>query len=106
MLLEELRLVKVKDALFPAKCGLATLISFALFGFVTAFPYILNEIVTISIALWPFVIVLAIIELLSLGLIKAKLLGLSRVKAAGEILLMGTVATIVGFGIGLLFPAD
>ncbi len=72
----------------------------------TAFPYILNEIVKINIALWPFVIALAVVELLSLGLVKSQLLGLNRVKAAGEILLMGTVATVIGFGIGLLFPEN
>lgn len=77
-----------------------------MFGFVTAFPYILNEIVKINIALWPFVIALAVVELLSLGLVKSQLLGLNRVKAAGEILLMGTVATVIGFGIGLLFPEN
>ena len=66
----------------------------------TAFPYILNEIIEIKVALWPFVIALAVIELLSLGLIKSQLLGLNKVRAAGEILLMGAVATAVGFGIG------
>lgn len=88
------------------KCGLATLISFALFGFVTAFPYILNEIATIKVALWPFVIALAIVELMSLGFVKAQLLGLNKMRATSEILLMGAVATAVGFGIGLLFPAE
>jgi VIT1/CCC1 family predicted Fe2+/Mn2+ transporter len=77
-----------------------------LFGFVTAFPYILNEIIAFKVALWPFVIALAVIELLSLGLIKSQLLGLKKERAAGEILLMGAVATAVGFGIGLLFPAE
>ena len=66
----------------------------------TAFPYILNEIIAIEVALWPFVVALAVIELLSLGLIKSQLLGLNKAKAAGEILLMGAVATAVGFGIG------
>ncbi len=89
-----------------AKCGITTLISFALFGFVTAFPYILNEIVKIDIAFWPLVIALAVVELLSLGFVKSQLLGLIRVKAAGKILLMGTVATVIGFGIGLLFPEN
>lgn len=106
MLLEELRLVKVKDTLFPAKCGLATLISFGLFGFVTASPYILNEIITIKVSLWPIVIALAIVELMSLGFIKAQLLGLKKMRATSEILFMGAIATAVGFGIGLLFPAE
>ena len=66
----------------------------------TAFPYILNEIIAIKVVLWPFVIALTVIELLSLGLIKSQLLGLNKVRAAGEILLMGAVATAVGFGIG------
>jgi hypothetical protein len=85
------------------KCGLATLISFALFGFVTAFPYILNEIIAIKVALWPFVMALAVIELLSLGLIKSQLLGLNKVKAITEILFMDALATAVGYGIGNIF---
>ena len=44
MMLEELNLVAINDEEFPLKCGLATLLSFSIFGFITASPYIVGYI--------------------------------------------------------------
>jgi VIT1/CCC1 family predicted Fe2+/Mn2+ transporter len=98
--------VVIKDESFAMKCGFVTFFSFVLFGFVTIFPYLVDRAHPLKVPLWPFVMGIASIELLSLGLAKAMILGISKSKAISEILLMGVVATAVGFSIGLLFPAS
>lgn len=82
MMLEELQLVVIYDQNFPLKCGLATLLSFSLFGFITASPYIVNYIhPAISAKLWPFVLIISGLELMSLGFAKSVILGIGKVKA-------------------------
>ena len=82
MMLEELKLAVIDDDHFPLKCGLATLLSFSLFGFITASPYIVGYIdPSISTSLWPFVVAISVLELIGLGFVKSVILGIGRVKS-------------------------
>ena len=48
------------------------------------------------------VIIIGVIELFSLGAMKASMIGLSPFKSGMETLIIGTVITAIGYGLGLL----
>ena len=105
MMLEELGLVVIDDIL-ALKCGVATLISFIVLGALPAIPYFI---------VWGIekngtpqaipVIIIGVVELFSLGAAKASMIGLSPVKSGLETLIVGSVITAIGYGLGLLFNA-
>ena len=103
-MLEELGLI-VDDS-SPFWNGVVTLLSFIIFGFFPLAPYIVsvgihqnNQNHFLEIAL-----VIGAIELFSLGYAKAVLIGLNRFKSGMEKLLLGGLAVLVGYGMGLAFP--
>jgi len=79
MMLEELGLVLVDD-IQALKCGIATLIAFMILGGLPAIPYFISWGIAKSNApqLIP-VIIIGVLELLSLGIAKAMMVGLSPV---------------------------
>jgi vacuolar iron transporter family protein len=105
MMLEELGLVVIDDVL-ALKCGLATLISFMILGALPAIPYFISYGFTRSNAPQTIpVMIIGAIELFSLGVTKASMIGLNPIKSGLETLILGAVITAIGYGVGLAFHA-
>ncbi len=81
MMLEELGLVVVEEAL-ALKCGIVTLISFMVLGALPAIPYIISSgiVGSDSQQIIP-VIIIGVVELFSLGVAKAAMIGLNTIKS-------------------------
>ena len=100
-MLEELGLVIIDD-IQALKCGIATLLSFMILGALPAIPYFIAWSINRSNAsqLIP-VIIIGVIQLFSLGMAKAIMIGLNPFKSGIETLLIGSVITALGYVIGL-----
>jgi vacuolar iron transporter family protein len=106
MMLEELQLVKV-DPIVAIKCGVVTFFSFLIFGVLPVLPYIVTSgIMKNDSQPWIASICIGAAELFTLGLIKAVIIGQDKIKAGMEILIIGALATAIGYGIGLAFPGQ
>ena len=101
MMLEELGLVIIDD-IQALKCGIATMLAFMILGILPAIPYFISWSINRSNAsqLIPVVIIGAV-ELFSLGMGKALMIGLNPFKSGIETLLIGAVITALGYVIGL-----
>ena len=99
MMMEELGLV-VGDESMAAKCGIASFIAYNIMGFLPGIPYVIS--VLNNSKEHPIVPVLIIgsILLFSLGYAKAKVIGIDAWKSGLEILVIGTLITIIGYTIG------
>lgn len=86
------------------KCGVANLLSFMLLGVLPAIPYFISWSINKNPApqLIP-VIIIGVIELFSLGMAKAFMIGLNPFKSGIETLLVGAVITALCYVIGLAF---
>lgn len=105
MMLEELGLVII-DPIVAIKCGVATLISFMIFGTITALPYIISAgIIKDTSHPWIATICVGAFLLFSLGFMKAQLIGLNKWKAGLEVLIIGGAITAIGYAIGFAFPS-
>ena len=102
-MLEELGLVDSDSS--PFWNGVVTLGAFVLFGFIPLIPYVIgagfegndkDQYLAWSLSL-------GCIELFSLGFAKALLIGLNKLKAGLETLILGGIAVAVGYGIGVAF---
>jgi VIT1/CCC1 family predicted Fe2+/Mn2+ transporter len=105
MMLEELGLV-VDDS-NPIINGIITFTAFVLMGFLPLLPYVIGSggLHQHTQYLLPSLLISAF-QLISLGLAKGFLLRLSwklKLRASLETLVLGTIATAAGYGIGLAF---
>jgi len=84
----------------PLWTGLATFLSFAIFGFVPLAPYMFDFSVAHS-----FVISIAgtLSALILLGLLKGKVIGRNTLKSIFEVVLIGGTAALAAFLVGTLF---
>lgn len=101
MLLEELDLQKPTSK--PWRCGLATFLAFASFGFIPLVPYLVpgfphERLFAVSVAL-------ASIAFAALGVWKGAVLRDSPVKSALRTLLVGGIAAVLAYGAGSLLHA-
>ena len=85
----------------PILTGLATFVSFLIFGIIPLLPYIIlsegdKNVFYASIAA-------TFTALLLLGLLKAKILKQSKLRSILEMVAIGGVAASVAFGVGVLF---
>lgn len=103
MMLEELGLVVIDDVL-AMKCGVVTLVSFMVLGALPAIPYIISSGIIGSDSQQAIaVICIGVVELFSLGVAKAALIGLNPIKSGLETLLLGSAITAIGYLLGLAF---
>lgn len=87
------------------KCGFATFLAFLLFGLLPVIPYIISSgIMKKQDQQWIAVIVIGAVELFSLGIGKAALIGLPVWKSGFETLAFGAFICAVGYGLGFAFP--
>lgn len=103
MMLEELGLV-VQDDILALKCGVVTLVSFMVLGALPAVPYIISYGIIgddISQQAIP-VIIIGAVELFSLGVAKAAMIGLNIWKSGLETLILGAAITAIGYLLGLV----
>jgi VIT1/CCC1 family predicted Fe2+/Mn2+ transporter len=91
------------EKVHPMKNGLATFLSFISVGGVSLVPFLIAILVP-SFAdkafLWS--IVLTAIAFVVVGIVKAKVTHTDTFKSALSILLMGTIASVIAFGVGYL----
>ena len=92
------------DDVLALKCGVATLIAFMILGALPAIPYFISWGIMKSTAPQTIpVIIIGVVQLFSLGLAKALMIGLNPLKSGIETLLVGAVITALGYVIGLAF---
>lgn len=102
MMLEELGLVVVDDVL-AMKCGVVTLVSFMVLGALPAIPYIISSgIIGSDNQQAIAVICIGVVELFSLGVAKAAMIGLNIWKSGLETLVLGAAITAIGYLLGLV----
>lgn len=96
----------VEDEVLALKCGIVTLISFMILGGLPAVPYIISSGIIGSADQQTIpVIIIGCVELFSLGVAKAALIGLNIWKSGAETLIVGGAITAIGYAIGLAFGA-
>ncbi len=92
--------IKINPHEVPAKHGLATFISFFVAGFVPLIPFVApffpHE------ALFPFSTLFTGVALFSVGALRSLVNPVSWVKGGFEILIVGSVAAITAYGVGVL----
>lgn len=84
----------------PFLTGLATIISFMVFGLIPLLPYVFggNSTQTFSYATF-----FAFVALLLLGLLRWRVTKETLIRSVGEIVLVGSVAAFVAYSVGTLF---
>lgn len=102
MMSEELGIIETDDS--PIKNGVATFLSFALFGFVPLITFVVAQLVPYLSANIPFSFLIACIltglTLFVLGALKVKVTGKNFFRSGVEILVLGGLAASVAYGIG------
>jgi len=94
----------VEDEEAARKNGVVTLVSFMILGTIPAIPYIISAgIIRSEDQQWIAVVCIGVIELFSLGFAKAALIGLNKIKAGLETLILGSVITAIGYAVGIAF---
>ena len=84
----------------PVGNGIATFVSFALFGFVPLVAYVLSRLFTLRGSPLVLAIVLTAVTLFVLGTVKVRVVQMPWLRAGGEMLLVGGVAAGAAYGIG------
>ena len=84
----------------PFKSGFTTFISFAIFGFIPLFSYVLLYTLEFNFNAFFISIILTVIALFILGIIKSKITNKNWFKSGIETLVIGGIAAIVAYGIG------
>lgn len=102
MMLEELGLVVPEEGL-ALKCGIVTLVSFMILGVIPAIPYIISSAILGEYTHQTIpVIIIGVVELFSLGIAKAAMIGLPLLKSGIETLILGSAITAIGYFLGLV----
>ncbi len=102
MMAEELGIIETDES--PAKNGIATFLSFALFGFVPLITYVIAQ-------LWPYLVenqnvsfliacIITGLTLFVLGSLKVKVTGKNFIRSGLEMLALGGLAAAAAYGIG------
>lgn len=99
MMLHELDMPNSRDEK-PVRNALFTFISFIIFGFLPLLPYLIftDE----WLAFWSAVVAF-FVALLILGIVRGIVTGEKVIRAALEVLLIGSLAGLVAFGVGFFF---
>lgn len=101
MMVEELGILPNEDS--PLANALATFFAFAVFGFLPIAAYILALFIpSISAARFPIACVLTGMTLFGLGAFKTTITGKNWIKSGTEMLLVGGIAAVAAYCIGLL----
>jgi VIT1/CCC1 family predicted Fe2+/Mn2+ transporter len=83
----------------PKISGLLVFVAYVLAGLVPLMPYLLLPHLTAI----PFSIGFALVGMVILGIIKGKVTKKSSLRSAGEVLIIGGIATAIGVAVGLIF---
>lgn len=83
----------------PKISGLLVFVAYVLAGLVPLMPYLLLPHLTAI----PFSIGCALVGMVILGIIKGKVTKKSSLRSAGEVLIIGGIATAIGVAVGLIF---
>lgn len=101
MMMEELGLVRNDDEYLPVKCGIVTFFAFLISSSISFTPYIFTWAIQKSESHpWVFVLIISGVQLVSLGLAQARIIGLTLWKSAVQFVLLGVISTSIGFVIG------
>lgn len=102
MMAEELGIIETDDS--PIKNGVATFLSFALFGFVPLITYVIAQLVPYlrdhSDLSFLLACILTGITLFVLGSLKVKVTGKNFIRSGLEMLALGGIAAAAAYGIG------
>jgi len=105
MMLGELGLVV---SLIPAwKIGMVNFSAFLVCGLLPLLPYIITAgFLQLEEGLMTISMIIGGVQLISLGIIKAKVIrlnGMAVVKSSAEMFICGVVVVLMGYGVGILF---
>lgn len=101
MMVEELGILPNEES--PLGNALATFLSFTIFGFLPIAAYVLALFVpSVASVRFPVACVLTGATLFGLGAVKTSITGKNWIKSGMEMLLVGGVAAVAAYGIGLL----
>jgi VIT1/CCC1 family predicted Fe2+/Mn2+ transporter len=90
----------------PIKCGIATFIAFLVSSTISFSPYLVTWGVQKSPDHpWIPVLCISTVQLISLGIAQAKIIGIRAWKSATQFFILGVVATSIGYGIGQIMPS-
>ena len=84
---------------YPKISGLLVFIAYILAGLVPLTPYLLLPHITAI----PFSVGFALVGMTILGVIKGRVTKKSSLRSAGEVLIIGGIATAIGVTVGLIF---
>ena len=87
----------------PLLTGSATFISFLIFGVIPLLPYMILD--TDAETAFYASIGATLFALIALGMIKGKVLGQKMIRSIIEVVLIGGVAAVVAFAVGVMFRA-
>ena len=83
----------------PKVSGLLVFAAYVIAGLIPLLPYLLLPHITAI----PFSIAFALIGMIVLGIVKGKVTKKSTLRSAGEVLIIGGIATAIGVVVGLIF---
>ncbi len=86
----------------PVYTGLATFLSFLVFGFIPLLPFVVTSSFDPQVV-FEFSSIGAGLALVTLGILKWKIIGTNIFKSVGEIVLVGGAAASIAFFVGTLF---
>ena len=90
---------KEKMPASPKVSGLLVFVAYVIAGLIPLLPYLLLPHITAI----PISIAFALIGMIVLGIVKGKVTKKSTLRSAGEVLIIGGIATAIGVVVGLIF---
>lgn len=101
MMVEELGIMESDES--PLKNAVVTFLSFALFGIIPLLAYVLLFLVpTLKLNAFISAIILTGVTLFTLGALKARITSSNRFRAGLEMLIVGGLAAVAAYGVGVL----
>jgi len=88
------------EGINPILTGLATFISFIIFGFIPLSPYLVIDAIMQAFF---FSVLATLTALVLLGILRFKVSKEKAVRSVGEVVLLGSVSAVVAFGVGMFF---
>lgn len=104
MMVDELGMMK--ESKRPVYSALMTFVAFNIVGFIPLIPYITGIVFNINIQnYFPYSIAMTAVALGVVGYVKGWVIGISRIKAATQTILVGGIAAAVSYTVGYLLKS-
>ncbi|PIO00513.1 hypothetical protein COT72_01930 [archaeon CG10_big_fil_rev_8_21_14_0_10_43_11] len=103
MMVDELGILEEKES--PVYNALVTFGSFAAFGFIPLFSYVIALLFSLNADMFPIAIVFTAVTLFVLGALRYFVTGTNWIRAGLEMLVVGGLAAFVAYGIGAVIGA-